>query len=420
MTAPPTTTTTALSRERFPGLEGLRAIGIIAVFVTHNAFITGTTFGSAWRVHVGPISGRPASLLGHLEIGPAIFFMISAFLLYRPFLAAAFTGTPAPSTRRFLRRRFTRVFPAYWATLVVLYLLGWIHTSTALHTFRVITLTQIYTHNGFFGVDILVPTWTLATEVTFYVFLVVWAPLMRAIQGSCTPLVRLRWELGGALALGGFAFFFRMLVYHGFAGLPDVAEHWLPGTLDLFAVGMAFAAIDVYARTQGGAPRLGPVLADLCVPIAVFWFFAVPMFTNASEGITYSTGWDAYGRNLFQLLCSAFLLAPVAFIGQPGGLYRRLCAWRPLAYIGLVSYGIYLWHDAWIVRAVQWSGGRIALQAPFWTVGISAFSLSVVCGAISWHLLERPLLEVEAGRRRLAWRREPRDPAAPEPVGAAS
>ncbi len=214
---------------------------------------------------------------------------------------------------------------------------------------------------------------------------------------------RLQLELIGAAGLGIFAFLFRVLVYHRVAGLPDVAEHWLPGTLDLFAVGMAFAVIDVYARTRGGPPRLAPLLADGCALAAVFWFFAVPLFTHASEGITYSTGWDAHGRDLFQLLCSAFLLAPVTFVGQPGGFYRRLMAWRPLAYVGLVSYGIYLWHDAWIVRAVQWSGGRIALEAPFWTVGVSAFSLSVVAGALSWHLLERPLLEFEAGRG-FSWR----------------
>jgi peptidoglycan/LPS O-acetylase OafA/YrhL len=391
-----------LPRVRFPGLEGLRAIGIIAVFLTHNSFATGTTFSTKGHVHIGPYSGRPADLLGHLEIGPAIFFMISAFLLYRPFVAAAFDDTAPPSTRRFLRRRFVRVFPAYWVTLAIFFALGWIHTTTTVHLIRVLTLTQIYSHRGFLAIDILVPTWTLATEVTFYVFLVLWAPFMRRLALGCDPQTRLRRELWGALALALFAFFFRVLVYHGVAGLPDVAEHWLPGTLDLFAVGLAFAAIDVYARTEGSAPRIGAALADACALGAVFWFFAVPMFTHASEGISYSTGWDAYGRNLFQLLCAAFLLAPVAFVGQSGGLYRRLCAWRPLAYIGLVSYGIYLWHDAWIVRAIHWSGGRIALQAPFWTVGVSAFSLSVASGALSWNLLERPLLEMEAGRRPFA------------------
>jgi peptidoglycan/LPS O-acetylase OafA/YrhL len=402
------------ARERFAGLDGLRAVGIIAVFLTHNAFATGTTNGGRFTAQVGPISGR--SVLGYLEVGATIFFVISAFLLYRPFVTAAFNDTPAPSITRFLRRRFVRIFPAYWVTLALLFALGWIHTATPLHTIRVITLTHVYTQQGFYAIDILVPMWTLAAEVAFYVFLVLWAPCMRRIGLGCEPRVRLRRELVGATALAAFAFVFRWCVYHGVAGLPNVAEHWLPGTLDLFAVGMAFAAIDAYTRTQRGrGPGLSPVLADLCGLIGMLWFIAVT-FTHASSS-GYSTGWDAYGRDVFQLLCASFLLAPAAFVGNPGGVYRRFLSWRPLVYIGLVSYGIYLWHDAWIVRAVHWSGGRVALQAPFWTVGVSAFSLSVVMGALSWHLLERPLLEFDAGRRRLSSRTA--SVPAPQPVGAA-
>ena len=145
----------------------------------HLGFITGTTFGNTWRVNLGPISTRPAWLLGHLEFAVAIFLMISAFLLYRPFVMSAFVGTPAPGSRRFLQRRIFRLFPAYWATVALLWLLGWIHIDGVLHTFRVLTLTQIYTQKSFFAIDILVPTWTLATEFSFYIFLVGWAPLMR-------------------------------------------------------------------------------------------------------------------------------------------------------------------------------------------------------------------------------------------------
>ena len=382
-------------RVHFEGLEGLRAISIIAVFLSHLGFITGTTFGNTWRVNLGPISTRPAWLLGHLEFAVAIFLMISAFLLYRPFAMSAFAGTPAPGSRRFLQRRIFRLFPAYWATVALLWLFGWIHIDGVLHTFRVLTLTQIYTQKSFFAIDILVPTWTLATEFSFYIFLVGWAPLMRRVGAGCAPKARLTRELAGAAILGAFAVFFRGLVYHGAFGLPQVAEHWLPGTLDVFAVGLAFAAIDAYARTQGHPPRIGPRVADACAVIAVFWFLAVPLFLHASIGLTFSTGWNAYGRNLFQLLCAAFLLAPVTFVGVSGGLYRRLCAWRPLAYIGLVSYGLYLWHDAWIVQAVHWSGGRVALKAPFFVVGVSALTLAIASGVLSYHFVEQPALRYE-------------------------
>jgi peptidoglycan/LPS O-acetylase OafA/YrhL len=380
----------------FDGLEGLRAISIIAVFLSHLGFITGTTYGSTWFVHIGTLSTRPANLLGHLEFAVAIFLMISAFLLYRPFVVSAFAGTPMPGMRRFMQRRVFRLFPAYWITLVLLWVLGWIQFDGLGHVIRVVTLTQIYSEHTFFAIPILVPTWTLATEFTFYIFLVGWAPLMRRIGNGRSLQGRLTCELVGAGILGVFAVFFRGLVYHGAFGLPHVAEHWLPGTLDIFAVGLAFAAIDAYMRAQGRAPSIGPVVADGCAVIAVFWFLAVPAFTKVSVGIEFSTGWDAYARNVFQLLCAAFLLAPVTFVGRSGGLYRALCAWRPLAYTGLVSYGLYLWHDAWIVQAVHWSGGRVALSAPIFVVGVSAFALALASGTLSHHFVEQPALRYEA------------------------
>src|SRR3954452_16828515 len=98
----PTTTAPVPARVHFDGLEGLRAISIIAVFMSHLGFITGTTYGSTWYVHTGPFSTRPANLLGHLEFAVAIFLMISAFLLYRPFVVSAFADTPMPGPRRFM------------------------------------------------------------------------------------------------------------------------------------------------------------------------------------------------------------------------------------------------------------------------------------------------------------------------------
>ncbi len=398
--------TEAPKKVRFAGLEGLRTIGIIAVFLSHNGFATGTTIGSGWQLHFGSWNGRPASLLGHLEFGPAIFFMISAFLLYRPFVSAAFGARPAPSNWLWVRRRMVRIFPAYWATLLLLLAMHRISTEGPWHLVQIFTLTQIYTHHAFFALPTLVPTWTLATELTFYIFLLAWVVVMQRVGNGCSPKERLRRELLGAAALAVFALLWRTDVYYG-RGLDEVAEHWLPGTLDLFAVGLALAAVDAYSRATSLVPKTITVLAkhaDWCAVAALGAAISVPVFTNASEGISYSIGWDAYGRNVFQLLCAAFLLVPVTFVDDGRGLYRRFVTLRPVAYVGLVSYGLYLWHDEWIVRAVEWSGGRVALHAPVWLVGIAAFALSLASGAISYSLVEQPLLEVEAGKRRLRWR----------------
>lgn len=395
------------SGKRFGGLEGLRTIGVVAVFATHNGFATGTTYGSRWSIGPSGHVFRPASLLGHLEIGPAIFFMISAFLLYRPFVSARFAGAEAPSALAFLRRRAVRVFPAYWLAFGILYAVGQIHADTRFQLLRFLTLTHIYTEQDFFRNPTYVPTWTLATEASFYFFLVAYAALLARVGRDRSVAGRFRCELGGAAVLVVVAVAFRAVVYTlapTDASTPHwahVAEHWLPGTLDIFAVGLVLAAVDAYVRSGSAPPRVLVAFArhpDVCALAAVGWYLLVPLTTNASMGIGFSTGWDAHGRNLFQTLCAATLLVPLVLEGDGRGRYRRFVALPFMAYVGTVSYGIYLWHDHWIVRSVQWSGGRVAFDANFWLVGVSAFVLSLACGAASYHWVERPLLDLDARR----------------------
>ena len=86
---------------RFPLLDGLRAIAVLTVVLVHVAF-----FGEA----IGPsLGGR---LLAHLNIGVTIFFLISGFLLYRPFIAHRAGGPGAPAVTQYAKRRLLRIFPA--------------------------------------------------------------------------------------------------------------------------------------------------------------------------------------------------------------------------------------------------------------------------------------------------------------------
>ncbi len=380
---------------RFAGLEGLRTIGVVSVFASHIGFATGTTFGSTWRVGIGSQGFRPAVLLGHLEFAVAIFFMISAFLLYRPFAAAMYSGRALPKSADFLRRRLVRAFPAYWVALGLLFAIHSVSARSFGHALRMITLTQIYSKRDFFANRTLVPSWTLATEFTFYFMLVGYVSVMSRLRFPNAKR-RLQCELLTLAGLCVLAVGWRAMVYHVHA-MPEVAEFWLPGTMDVFALGLGLAAIDGYQRSGeriDGWNRFARH-GDLWAAVAVLLYLAVPVLTNASEGIGVTHGWSAYGRNFFQMLCAFCLLLPVVFGDQSVGLYRRIVRMRPLAYIGSVSYGIYLWHDHWIVQAIHWSGGIEALRGHFWLVGITAFSLSFACGVASFALIEQPALGLD-------------------------
>ena len=98
---------------RFPTFEGLRALAAVAVLVFHAATFTTTLAGE---------SRGPAELgawIQNLNVGVSLFFVLSGFLLFRPFVLAHLTGAAGPATRPYLLRRLVRIFPAYWVALFV-------------------------------------------------------------------------------------------------------------------------------------------------------------------------------------------------------------------------------------------------------------------------------------------------------------
>ena len=388
--------TTASSR--FAGLEGLRTVGLIAVFASHTGFATGTTYGSLWTFSVGGSTHRPTYVLGHLEAAVAIFFMISAFLLYRPFAAALYANRTPSGAGEFLRRRLVRAFPAYWAALAILFVTNSISARNPGHFLKMVTLTHIYSEEDFFANRTLVPTWTLATELVFYFFLLGYVACMRRLP-QMSAQRRLKIELSVLALVCVAAFAWRFLVYHVHS-MPHVAEFWFMGTADVFALGLGLGAIDGYVRSGASVPVWDRIASygDVWAVMAIGFFVAVPVFADASAGIGVSRGWDAYQRNFYQTACAFCLLVPVVCGDQSRGAYRRFVRLRPLAYVGGVSYGIYLWHDHWIVQAVHWSGGLEALRGHFWLVGVTAFALSLICGSLSDRWIEKPALRIDAQR----------------------
>ena len=95
---------------RFPLFDGLRALAALSILVFHTAAATGASVGE----------GGLSPYLLQLNVGVAIFFAISGFLLYRPFVAAKVGDAPAVHLGQYARRRFLRIVPAYWVALTIL------------------------------------------------------------------------------------------------------------------------------------------------------------------------------------------------------------------------------------------------------------------------------------------------------------
>ncbi|MBO0866860.1 MAG: acyltransferase, partial [Mycobacterium sp.] len=147
--------------DRVASLTGIRAVAALLVVGTHSAYTT----GKYPHGYFGLVCSR-------MEIGVPIFFVLSGFLLFRPWVRSIARGTPAPSVSRYAWHRVRRIMPAYIVTVLAAYLVYQFRTAgpnpghTWIGLFRNLTLTQIYTGNyiGSYLHQGLTQMWSLAVE----------------------------------------------------------------------------------------------------------------------------------------------------------------------------------------------------------------------------------------------------------------
>jgi peptidoglycan/LPS O-acetylase OafA/YrhL len=395
----PAAATQRAARPHFPCFDGLRTIAVLSAIMTHVGFVTGATAQSRYGVYIA-----------HLEIGPALFFLISGFLLYRTYVAGSFAGREPLRAGLFWWRRALRIFPAYWLALTVLIVVFGLHVSGPHDLFIYYGLLQIYDTHRFLGA--IPQAWTLCTEVSFYVFLPAYAWVMRRAGRGRELAVRLRLELLGAATLIGSCFAYRSAVYalDGRHAVGRIAVHWLPGYLDVFGIGIGLAAISAYVALRGTPSILDWVgrvswlwwlLAALCV-----WVVAMHLgLPRSPQPQNTPIGWRADAQQILQALFAAFACLPAVFGPQDRGLVRRFLRWRPIAYTGLVSYGVYLWHEGWLHKWLTWTkrpdvGELLATGHGIsrWTypliLGLTVLS-SLATATASYYLVERPVLRLK-------------------------
>jgi peptidoglycan/LPS O-acetylase OafA/YrhL len=138
------------------------------------------------------------------------------------------------------------------------------------------------------------------------------------------------------------------------------------------------------------------------VALALFWFTATQLGLGGSLFFRVTTGQSIAQHALYGAI-AFFLLLPAVFAGDADGLPRRLLRHRVVAWLGLISYGVFLWHHPIALKLTAANGH--GLFSGFRMLGITAatFAIAVVCAALSYYLLERPILRYKDGltRRRV-------------------
>jgi peptidoglycan/LPS O-acetylase OafA/YrhL len=313
--------------DRVASLTGIRAVAALLVLGTHAAYTTGKyTHG-----YFGLICSR-------LEIGVPIFFVLSGFLLFRPWVKSAAIAGPSPSVSSYARHRVRRIMPAYVITVLAAYVDYQLHSlkpnpgHTWIGLIRNLTLTQTYTGNylGNYLHQGLTQMWSLSVEVAFYLVLPALAYLL------LTSLCKRRWQPVRLLAgLGGLALISPawLTLVHTNDWLPNVARLWLPSYLAWFVAGMILAVLQA----------MGVVCyALVAIPLAVISYLiaATPIGgapTTAPTGLA-----EAVIKSTFYAVIAALAVAPLALGNQ--GWYAAMLASRPMVWLGEISYEIFLVH----------------------------------------------------------------------------
>ena len=344
------------------GFDGIRALAVIVVFFNHW-----TAFGRGY--HTG-------------DYGVWTFFVLSGFLIIRALHKDRIRVEKGASAKsailEFYGRRALRIFPVYYATLLAVTLVSLFHHvpnwdfPSALSHYTYTTNIYIGLIKGAF-IGWFSHFWSLAVEQQFYLFA---APLF-LLSAS-----RLSVVICGAVSLLGLLVWTMMHL----AGAPEIAIY----TNSFIGFGMITMG-GLAALLLSSAPQQG---SRSWLAVAVMATMALlPLLVIAAGSRGVEIGWI----KLLAVPLAAVMLAEI-FTNQNSLMVKAL-EWAPLRYLGVISYGFYIFHNMiprTILRVASEKTGvdiPVQLDVPF------GFAAAVVLAHFSWILLERPLLRLKKNIR---------------------
>lgn len=376
---------------RFPLTVGMRGIPAVAIIVGHAWFFTGG-FGG----FTGSIQNRAMVRMDGLV---ALFFLLSAFLLYRPMIAHRTGGPAAPRVADYARRRFIRLYPAYWVALTGFAIFAGIYGVFSPHWWAFYSLTDFLD----LGLHDVCPankeflcglpqSWTLGVDMSFYVLLPFYAALTALLARGRNPHAWVRAELAllgllgaASLLLGGPPLSLRSHDWYRFSALGHF--YW-------FALGLALAIVSV-TDWRTGLPRALRAAASrpaLCwAAAAAIYLFTVLTFYPAPFIIApFRDGFEYTELNLIQGVAAVLLFIPAVFGNPNRGIPARILGHPALMWIGLISYGLLLWNVTIAVLL-----GFPGANESYWTVLIGGTVVTVPLAMLSYYVIERPLMKLK-------------------------
>lgn len=383
----------------FPVLDTLRAVGAMAVLTTHVTFQSGD-----YLQH-----GVWGFLFSRLDVGVAIFFVLSGFLLSRPHLARAAVGLARPATGRYYWKRLVRIYPVYVVTaLLALSLIDDNADAGPGDWVRTLLLADIYAETRL--PQGLTQMWSLSVEVAFYAVL----PLLMLLavgRAERAPRPARVWLLLALLTVVSVWWHLDLgaRVAEVSPGLP---MSWLPGYLTWFAVGVGLALLHVQHQAGGPtSPALRLVRALGSSPGASWAMAAALMLLTATPLagpalLFVATPAESLFKHLVYAVVAALLVATGVF-ASGAGLFSRVMTSPALRHLGHISYATFCIHLP-VLHVVMAVTGYELFDGHGVQIWLATTVLSLAASELLYRLVEKPGLRL----RNLSplWRRRSRKP----------
>lgn len=348
--------------EHRPALDGLRGLAVLAVV--------------AYHLSVSPGAGPLALFLPGGFLGVDLFFVLSGFLI-TSLLLIDHVHRGSTISSRFWIRRARRLLPALLVTLglTAAYAVA-VASPWELDNIRRTGLASLlYVTNWYliFGdtgpASVLSHTWSLSIEEQWYLL---WPFLLGALLYAFRGRAHAVLTAVGALALTSFVAMAVLFDHDGWARAYNGSDTRASELL----VGAALALVLLGRRPP--AHRAGRVtleVAGWCGLVVIGWlsFVASPF-----------AGWMYHGGYALTAVGGAALIA--AAVQPTSPLLRPALSWRPLAAVGLISYGLYLYQ----VPVILWLRPEI-VGVRGWPLVALRLAVMFALSIASYHLIEMPV-----------------------------
>lgn len=366
------------------GLDGLRAIAAMSVFIVHFQQFSGFQYSSGWLdVTLLMINGNT---------GVALFFVLSGFLLSQPFWRAYRRGASI-ALKPYFTNRLARIVPVYY--LLFFFLIAIKGFTGPEVNFNNILSHLLFVHN-FKDQQVMSlnpPFWTLAVEMQFYLLL----PLLFVL------LVKIRRINGFWVVVGLIALFY---IFYRF-GVLWLGNHvsWPISFPLMWPFGVHAKSIDSPAVTYSTLAHIPHFLMG--VATSYLFLFSknfsqkkladiIVIVASISVVAVLSTSLDSFltldfGRYNFPFI--PMMLCLIVFFVPVSGVCRQLLELRTIRWLGRISYGLYIFHypaQKAMLKAMNYLD--ISMQFNQWLFFASSLLLTVVAAYVSFEVIEKPVM----------------------------